>query len=1353
MLIRFIIVLSLLFSLFFSQISGQNKRFFDYNEGLSNSLINMVYQDHFGFIWIATEDGLNRFDGIQFKSFSQHQNQLKDNYINTITEDSKNQMWIGLVNGLQVYSHANNTFSEIKLFIEDTQIHPFVTGIIESRSGDIWVSTFGSGLIKFDKKTQRQRYSTRLNKRFCSLNIRTIFEDEDGLIWIGSDNNGVNSFNPETEEIHHYSSSSEQDVSLPSNDITSICQDDENHIYIGSLKGGLCRLNKSTNKIERIKSGARDQNRLPVKSLLFDSKKRLWVGTDGNGMRLFNIQTKQLEAHAPPSSSFDFSKSKIHSIIEDQSGNIWAGIFQKGLFLFPESTTLFETYGYKAFGENSIGSSCVSAIDGDRNNIWIGTDGDGLYSLDKENKTVNHILLRNKEGKIDGNSIMSVNASDDTFLWAGTYANGLFRYNKLNGETRFYRNDPNDPNSIPADIITCIRNSDDQGFWLCTFGAGIVHFNPKSDQFKRGLELNDSLNSLIPQWVNDIHVDKDNNFWIGSYDGLVYVNLKKQEVKIYSVENHYLPSNVVYNIISDKAGNIWAGTFGGLVKIEDTASQFIIYNHEDGLASNVICAINENEHQNLWLSTHKGLSRLNPKENTIVNYFASDGLQANEFTRNSAYQSPDNKLFFGGINGLTEVKKNYDSFQTKAPEVMLTYLARFNEEVKIGDQSGTHTILNRSIVMADTVQLAEIDNVFSIGFTSIDLANQERITYQYMMEGFDNDWHKGNSINRTATYTNLAHGTYQFKVRGVDKKQFSEVRSLTIIIHPPWYKTRWAKSLWFIISLALIYYIIQLYKEKFRRIEVERLNDKKMQFFINISHEIRTPLSLIIDPLDKLLSQKADEETSRLYSIMQQNANRIFRLINQLLDVRKIDKGQMLIKYQETNIFDFINEVALSYQYVAKSKSIHFDIICENKNLKVWIDPLNFEKVIINLLSNAFKFTNNNGTVNIHIESVKKSEKDNLIIKVVDSGIGIKKTELEKIFERFYQVHSSETRNITGTGIGLHLSRSLVEIHKGQLYAQTGPNGVGTTFVIHLPMGNSHLPQNDLINDENALPTPLNSFRHTPMLKSSGVDHKPKTNYKIMILEDEVDIRTYLVNELSQKYKVVSYENGQQAHANILNVMPDLIISDIMMPIMDGITFCKKVKRNIETSHIPIILLTALSKEEDKAEGIETGADMYLVKPFNSDFLKKSIANLIDNRQKIAAMLEKKAEKYQLEPIEIKSHDELLMQKVMSIIKDNISSSELNVELLADGVGISRVHMHRKLKDITNQSARDLIKNVRMKQAAYILVNKKLNISEVAYSLGYTSLSHFSTSFKAYYGVSPKEYVEQQHSKTSNTNS
>ena len=1350
------IIFVILFFYFFPCLSGaQNKRLFDHNEGLSNSLINQVFQDHVGFIWVATEDGLNRFDGIRYTSYLHKpgkKNSLRSNFVTSLAEDQEGNLWVGQIDGLQIYNDETETFREIKIFAAGSEIHPYISSILCTSAGDILFTTSGYGVFRIPKNTTSPDQLTALNERLNSYFLRTIFEDQNGVIWIGTDDKGLNSYNPGTDKIRSYTSLEDRAFLPEIGYISSICQDESGKIYIGSLSDGLVCLDKQTGSIEKIKSANPDEGNLPVKSLWSDSSGRLWAGTDGFGLRVLNRSTNQLESYAPSSSSFDFSKSKIHSIIEDNEGSLWVGIFQKGLFLFPEKPELFRHFGYEAFGKNSIGSSSITSIDGDKDSLWIGTDGDGIYLLNRPDETVKHIILKNKDGIVKENNILVLHNGPDPYLWIGTYANGLMQYNKATGMVKIYKNDPEDPYSIANDKITTIVEDVDGQLWLGTLGGGICRFDPEKELFYQGLNIPDSLDGQIHKWVNAVFIDRDRKFWIGTYGGLYCADPGIPSITHFSEADGTLVNNTVYGIRADWQGTIWAGTYGGLVKIDPKTFRTKYYRTEDGLGSNVICAIEEDKDHLLWISTHNGLSRFDPEKEVFTNYFASDGIQSNEFSRNASLKTAEQKLFFGGINGITEIKNDYRDYTHALRNVILTDFSLFNRPVEIGDRSGKHVILKKSVVLADTVRIREHDNVFSIGFTSLGLANQSRISYEYKMVGFDENWNSTNALNRRAAYTNLPHGTYTFFVRGVDKDQRSAPRELTILIFPPWYKTLWAKAILILLIFGLFYGIVLFYKEKLMRRHAEKLDEMKMQFFINISHEIKTPLTLILDPLEKLMAQKADEKTSRLYKVMYQNASRIFRLVSQLLEIRKIDKGLLLVKFQQVNISDFIREIAHAYDLLSESKAVSFTIDAPDPDSQVWIDPLNFEKVIQNLLSNAFKFTPSGGSVVLSVEKVTNrndGEKDEMRIIVSDTGPGIRESDLERIFNRFYQTGSPETRTKGGTGVGLNLSRSLVRLHQGELIAENRTDGPGSRFIISLPLGNGHLSKEDLVTGENRLSFTTRAISAEVTADTPDKSRRryltPKTNYKIMVVEDEEEIRKYLLDELSCLYKVVGCENGKQAFELLIEENPDLILSDIMMPEMDGIALCKKVKGNRQTSHIPVVLLTALSKEENRIEGIETGADIYLAKPFSSDFLKRTIAGILANRKRIYEKFQEAGGPFDIENIKLKSHDEVLMQKVTAIIKDNISNKELNVEMLADRVGISRVHMHRKLKELTNQSARDFIRGIRMKQAAYLFINKEVNVSEVAYAVGYSNLSHFSNSFKLHFGISPKEYIENQH--------
>lgn len=540
-------------------------------------------------------------------------------------------------------------------------------------------------------------------------------------------------------------------------------------------------------------------------------------------------------------------------------------------------------------------------------------------------------------------------------------------------------------------------------------------------------------------------------------------------------------------------------------------------------------------------------------------------------------------------------------------------------------------------------------------------------------------------------------------------------------------------------------------QEMLEHIHAEQLNEAKLQFFINISHEIRTPMSLIISPLQKLMATDYDTERQQSYNIIYRNAERLLRLVNQLMDIRKIDKGQMQLKFQETDIVSFIQDLHYTFAYQANTKHIKLDFHSEVKELKAWIDPKNFDKVILNILSNAFKFTPENGNIQIRLctgndpNAAEKALSRYFEISIEDDGIGINETELERIFDRFYQIRNSQNNSNIGTGIGLHLTRSLVELHHGSITVENNQGTPGCRFIVRLPLGKEHLKPEEIDNSAvkqdsvhitTALPT-------TPLIETPPKTHS-KSKYRVLIVEDDDEIRRYICQELGRDFHMQECRNGKEAFTYILKKTPDLIISDIMMPEMDGMTLCSKVKQNINTNHIPVILLTAKSREEDNLEGLSIGADAYITKPFSIEILRQSTFNLIKSRERLRNNFQgSQTQKERMQELEIESPDERLLDRIMKVINDNIANPELNVEMVAETVGISRVHLHRKLKELTNQSTRDLIRNLRLKQAATLLAKKRQSINEVAALTGFTNVAYFSTAFKELYGMTPTAYMEQ----------
>ncbi|MDR0982525.1 MAG: response regulator [Culturomica sp.] len=1362
---RNLLVIVFIFLLF--PTFGQTGTFYTSDKDLSSSLITSIYQDRRGYIWIATEDGLNKYDGVRFTIYKSAPNDstiIKNNYVRSLYEDSYGRFWVGCINGLMLYDRSSDTFKEIPLFYDNTPIAAHITSIIESREHEIWIATSGDGVIRLknDSLNKKIVVDTNLSEQLSSMHLTCIFQDSRGIFWIASENQGLNRYNPKTGKVTVYKAPSK----IGSNQITAICEGRKGELFVGTLNN-LYRLNRLTDTFEPI---SHSSNLLPVKSLLFNHKKQLLVGTDGQGIKILNEETMSLENYKMISAPFDFSTMKVHAIFQDKENNIWTGLFQKGVYLDYANTNGFKYWGFKSYDHNVIGSQSVMSLykDSDRM-LWIGTDNDGIYRLD-ENGNSKHFAPSLSVNSVP-HTVLSIIEDDNKNIWMGSYLQGLCRLDKNTGKCTYYRHTDDNDNTA-RDKIFCITKDHFNKLWIGTNGAGVYVFDPTTGQYINHYSLQGIVKGKVPNdwYVNTILCDRDGLIWIGSYQGLCRINPENQEVNIFTSADGVIPGNIVFSLEEDQDGMLWIGTTEGLALFDRQRLKSRFFTVNDGLPSSVICGILEDEDRNIWLSTHSGISKYLPESDKFINFYASDGLQGSEFSMGAAFRYKDGEMFFGGMSGITTFLPNDINDRRIPPYLFLTGIRVLDKPVTSFTKSGIQDIYTGFVADADTICLKYSDNIFSLEFSTFDFGFAERIHYRYRLEGFSDQWiNTEKGVNRI-NFTNISSGKYTLKVKASIYDDFSAEKSIVLIISPPWYNTWWAKLLYLGFILIIVGGITKFITDRskhrnelIQHTHIEEINEAKLQFFMNISHEIRTPMSLIISPLEKLISENNDAGKQKVYMLIYRNAVRILQLINQLMDVRKLDKGLMKVSFSEVNIVNFIEDIKQTFEYQAKQRSINFKFIHRDEHLKVWIDMNNFDKVLLNVLSNAFKFTPENGEITIYLTTgydnfAADPLRDFFEIRISDSGIGIKEDDIEKIFERFYQIASIAPIHGLGTGIGLHLTRSLVELQHGIIFARNRKDRSGSEFIIRLPLGNSHLSAAEMDNSGLNANNVSTKAMFDPYYEiEQGLEiaenrSRSKTRLRILIVEDEVDIRLYLKEELSQLYRILEATNGKEAFDIVLSEKPDLVISDVMMPEMDGIELTKRIKSNININHIPVILLTAKTSDSDKAEGYGVGAEAYVSKPFNIDVLKKRIEGILKNRQILSHKSVISSENDEMtiapliKPVILKSSDQVLYEKIINIINNNISNPELNVEYLAQEVGMSRVHMHRKLKEITNLSARDFIKTIRLQQAGELFSKQKLSISEVAYALGFNNLSHFSTTFHKFYGMSPTEFAEK-HSK------
>ena len=1331
-----------LFLAFGSSLYANTDKFYGLKDKLSNSHVNSIYQDKHGYIWICTDNGLNVFDGSDFRTYYHRQNDstsLIDNSVLTVFEDKKANFWVGTTAGLQLFNRDTEQFSTIHFSYPRVTDFSYFSCILEDSKGNIWVSTSRSGAICLRADSHKPIYYMQTNSNICSNKINTLFEDRFANIWIGSQDNGISILNIQNHTLVNYSCKPADAGSLSSNKVFSILENIDGNILVGTIDGGINLFSYSEKRFTR--------NYIPSGDMVFTMKRgnknNLWIGTDGLGLKSYDYTTKTITNYETDLNTVDLRKAKVHCVLQDNLGNLWIALYQHGVLMIPEKKKVFRNIGFNSFyTDKSIGSECILSVLEDSNGrVWIGTDGDGIYRLNPQRKVEKHYVY----DKLKASVILSVYEDNQKRIWIGTYLNGLFLYN--NGSDSFQKI-PLVADGREIKDINIIKGDNLGNLWIGTNENGLCFYNPTTKLIRSyTYDLLKSGNQISSNSVQTILLDNNNFVWIGtSTAGLSCLNTKTNTFAEYQKENGKLNNNNITALIQDKNKNIWVGTKQGLHLLDLQKGTTKLFTESDGLANASIAGVEIDKHNNLWISTSLGLTHYNRANNSFINYYVSDGLINDEYRRGAYFQSKSGELFFGGTEGLS----SFFPFKIEEPaqlkSVVFTNLFIYNEKVEVGQKS----FLKKNINAAEEITISHNINSFSVGFAALEYNNPGKLVYQVKMSGFENDWKTLPMGSKIATYTNLKYGSYTFHVRAYLPNSKPIERTISVVILPPFWLSWWAKAIYFLLILALGYWLYKqmLHRAELQKEDLQKENEKqimqsKLQFFTDISHEIRTPLTLILTPIERLIKETPEGSLRNTYKLINLNGQRVLRLVNQIMEMRKLDRGQVKLKASETDVQLFIREIVASFDNIITERECEFSLDIENDLPKVWIDHEKMDKVIFNVLSNAFKYTAQGGKISLKVDVYQAD----LRIRISDSGPGIPLDQRETIFNRFYQIQNDSNYNKIGTGIGLHLSRSLLEIHHGRIYVEDTGNSVGACFTMCIPLNNSYLQPDEMTHTQQSvslaglvqpsintdLPEETESRKH---LHSSN-----RFKFKVLVVEDNKDIRSYISDILSKEYQILQADNGNSGLDLAIQELPDCIITDVMMDGIDGIELCKKIKTNEKTCHIPVIILTAKTSIEQRVEGLEVGADSYIPKPFNIDHLKTRVSKLIELRQTIKNKYEGKYEVTQ-EQIKIKSVDEKLFEKFENIVKEQLDNPDLSIEIISQQIGISRSQLQRKLKQISNQNPSDYLKSMRLKYAAVLLTSKNLSVSEVTYACGFASLSHFSNSFREFYGMSPSRYVE-----------
>ena len=1345
------LIITMMICLFSIQTWAQSGKLFNTDNQLSSNLATQVFQDKSGFIWIATRNGLNNYDGYHITVIKKDMSNflgLSSNYINSIAQDEKEHILLGTNNSLLEFTGSE--FLKIPMLdSKGKELATYVKQVYPLKNKDVAVATSGYGIML--KKQDEQKCHAMKGEVEKLKYIHKLLEDKRGRLWIITEDGKLYRKETNGRVTSHFAGTE----GVGAQDIQ---QDALGNIYLASKNQGVHLLRAGSNVFTQISS----IGNLPIDNIYISRNNKLYIGCDGLGIYVYDPQTGFLQDNPLFSRLVNLAKSKVTSIIEDNQGNIWVSMLQKGVFMQRNIQNDFNYMGFRLGNRNVIGENCVTSLSINQGNqVWVGTDKDGLYLF--------NIATNSVEGHfLNQSTVLTLCKDQQGRTWVGTYTDGL---GYMDAAGSFHPVDLGISKSVG---ILDIKQDPQGNIWIATMGKGLFCLQKdgsrRNYKAKYGADNNLKVNSLPNDYLIKMALSKDgNHVYIATSVGLACLDRKRNSwVSTFKGINCLNKNSFSHCVFVDSKDHVWYGTEDGAFCFDFRKGiKPKLYTTANGLTDNSVASITEDYQGNIWLGTIKGLNKLALKSGTITKFYAESGLQSNEFSDASVCTTQDRKtILIGGSGGLNWFQADQVRQHPWQAKVVISGFILNNKMVTPGMKSGSYTITDNWSTFSRDFQLSHEDNTFTLQLSTLTYNDVEQISYVYSING--DAWRTVPAGQNELAFSHMAPGRYKYRIKAICNGYETPVKEFTIIVHPAWYASIWAKLFYLLLLIAAIMLYLRHRKRQMedqlilqQHIHAEEMGEAKIKFFMNISHEIRTPLTLIITPLLSLIKEDKEPHRQGIYEIIRKNSERILHLINQMMDLRKIDKGQMVMRMCKTDMVSFINEEYDLFKQQAIAKSIDFEYQHDCEELPVWIDRNNFDKVIINTLSNAFKFTPTAG----HILLSLTHTDHHAYISIKDSGIGIPKDKLETIFQRFYQTPADPSDRNFGTGIGLDLTRSLVELHYGTISARNneGEKGSkfehGSEFIIRIPLGKDHLKPEEIIEEEEMKKDQNNDLAEAeqeeqlaenndqPAETLNNSDTTPASakgaKAEIVIVEDEEDIQEYLKAQLSNDFKIRTYPNGKVALNEILKNKPDLVISDIMMPEMDGTTLCAKLKSNINTNDVPIILLTAKSREEDQLEGLQTGADAYILKPFNMDILHRNIINLLTVRRTLRNKFTgNESQNHQVEQIEMQTPDNSLMQRVMEVINENINDSDLSVDMIAQKVGISRVHLHRKMKELTNQTPHSFIRNIRLQQAAKLLKDGKQSITEVMYACGFSNSASFSTMFKNLYGCSPREYMQ-----------
>ena len=1357
------LLLFLTFSLAFSAFAERKERYYfsqlSLNEGLSQITVLCSWQDSMGFIWFGTRNGLNRYDGYGFNVFQNDVNDstsISDNHILCITGDKNENLWVGTNNGLNKLDLSTNTF---KHYFHDSSdknsiSHNTIHSLFVDEDKRLWVGT-GCGLNLYDPKSDSFKLINPDNL-FTDNPINIMLRKGDSLFlattYMGLIYMNVNTFectagNNENSHLNNY--------------IRAMYMDKNNNLWMGTYGDGVYELPEGGSQyIYYNKSNGLTDNYIRCINESPDGS--ILVGTF-NGLNVINPETEEITLYNTYDVSHgDLSHYSVYSILFDRSGTLWIGTYAGGINYYSPLARSFKLYDPVA--DNKVMLGIFGPILEYNSCLYIATEGGGLLEYNMKTESFHNYLLTSNNHIAYGMNILKSLYRDGNDILCGTNVGSIYAFNpntkKMSLKYKLVNDDP-----------IYVLQKDSSG---CLIAGGVnltglLRIKPDGTmQNHFPVEGRDDFTFSNVRTFLEI---RKNVCLIGTRsDGLFKYDANNKTLVQYeahpgNTHPKSLPENYISSIYRDSKNNIWIGTFGGGFCLFDLdKEEFTTFGTEQELLNNNVCSIVESLNGHLWISSIDGISDFNPKDLTFKNYSHSNGITIHEFSPHSSVRTSSGEIFFSGNNGFLSFNPNNLSHNPNIPPIVFDEIFVNNERIIPGGKNG---ILDKRIGWKKSITLKYNQSNISIQYCALNFIFPERNQYSYKMEGFDKSWNAvGN--RRIAYYTNIPPGKYIFKVKGSNNDGvWNETgASLEILILPPFWKTIWAYLIYTSIILLVITMIFRYFRDKailqneirLKQIEAnarEKFHQDRDRLFTNFSHELRTPLTLIISPIEDIIENEDLSPNMRnRVMLMRGNSRRLLRLVNNLMDFQKQESGTLQLRVAEDDIIKFIEEMHLVFNELAISRNIRFNFIHPDKTIQTWYDSDLIEKVCFNFFSNAFKNTPDGGSIEIRMDLLNlpglkkryplksatfRDEGSNyLTLEIENSGEGIPADDLENIFTPFFQVAQSKHAR-SGTGLGLSLSRSIIEMHHGVVWAESVENQ-GAIFKVILPVGQKYFTESEIAE---GFKDSENIAHYEIDIPEKAADENPnrkKKPYTVLVVEDNPDIRHYILSLLVSEYNVLEASNGVESIEKSLQHLPDLIISDLMMPKMDGIEMCSKLKNDQRTSHIPIILITAKTTAMDIQEGYESGADDYIIKPFNASVLISRVKNILRTREKLKDLYSKRFSISAL-GIEVSSMDEKFMQKLYNVMSKNVANPELNLDNFCRDIGMSRANLYRKIKSLTGLSPNEFIRNFRLEMAAKILKEANIPISELYVAVGFNSHPYFCNCFKAMYGVSPTEYV------------